>query len=290
LTVVEPPGGPPLAPGSRRPPSPLEGLLLLSLSALLFWGGALLILRHDGILAYAILPAAAFLLPSVAWAEIREAVDVAFPSRLPSIRGAAASASLLAGASLLALALAGAISGAPGSSREEEALRSLVLGVPGPARLLLFALLPALCEELLFRGALLACLRPWGKWRAVLASALAFALFHGSPVRFAPVALLGAALALAVWETGNLWIAVAGHAAHNGLILLALSSGEAGSPPTAATTALLAVGGVSLALLWLWWREDPPGLFPAAGPGQDRARGPAEGGSEAGGGPPAEGL
>jgi membrane protease YdiL (CAAX protease family) len=268
----------------------LEGLLLLSLTAFLFWGGAFLILRHDGILAYAILPAAAFLLPSVAWAEIRGAVEIAFPSRLLSIREAAASASLLAGASLLALALAGAISGAPGSSREEEALRSLVLGVPGPARLLLFALLPALCEELLFRGALLACLRPWGKWRAVLASALAFALFHGSPVRFGPVAVLGAALALAVWETGNVWIAVAGHSAHNGLILMALSWGEGGSPPAAATLALLAAGGASFGLLWLWWRKAPPGSFPSDISGQDRACGPGEGGSEAGGPPPAEGL
>lgn len=258
MTLGESPAVPPEERRGVRPPSPVEGLLLLCLCALLFWGGALLLMGREGVLGYAILPAAAFLLPSVAWAEIRGAVKAAFPSRRPAARDLAASALLLAGASLLALALAGVLSGAPGSSGEEEALRNLVLGVPAPVRWLLFALVPALCEETLFRGVLLACLRRWGKWRAVIASALVFALFHGSPVRFGPVALLGVALALVVWDTGNLWLAVAGHAAHNGLILFALSHGKGEGPPPAAALASLALVGAGLVSLWLVLRKSPP--------------------------------
>jgi membrane protease YdiL (CAAX protease family) len=110
-------------------------------------------------------------------------------------------------------------------------------------RVLLFALLPALCEESLFRGALLASVRRWGALPSCLTSALLFALFHGSPLRFVPVAVLGLSLSAVVWITGNVWLAVAGHALHNLLILAALETyGVQGEPSPKALAAWALLG------------------------------------------------
>ena len=121
---------------------------------------------------------------------------------------------------------------------------------------MLFALLPALCEELLFRGAVLVCLRRWGPVRACVASGVLFGAFHGSLIRFLPVALLGTALAAVVWRTGNIWLAVAGHALHNSLILMALGFSKTSVPLRLATLAAMAVVGLILAAWGLRSRTD----------------------------------
>ena len=87
--------------------------------------------------------------------------------------------------------------------------------------LLAMALSPALCEEVLFRGALLSGLgqrmRPM---TAVLTVAVLFGAFHLSIYRFAPTALLGLAITYAVWRTGSLWIGVIIHFINNSLAIL----------------------------------------------------------------------
>jgi ABC-2 type transport system permease protein/sodium transport system permease protein len=89
------------------------------------------------------------------------------------------------------------------------------------------AVVPALVEELFFRGyllsALLGVLRPRS---AILSSAALFALFHvilGSVLaveRFAPSLLLGVLLSWMCWRTGSVWSGMVLHALHNGCVAL----------------------------------------------------------------------
>lgn len=207
-------------------PRPVEGLLLLALPGVLFLAAALVApaeVRGGAALALtAGLSIGGFLLPSVLWAHLRGFSSLAFPLRRPGPKEAAAALCLVAGGSLLALSVATWFSRLPGAGQEDEALRAILASYPIGIQWIVFALLPAICEESLFRGALLASLREFPALAACLLSGAAFGLFHGSLYRFLPVAILGASLAAVVVRTGNLALAVLGHAAHNGVVLAAL--------------------------------------------------------------------
>jgi sodium transport system permease protein len=90
--------------------------------------------------------------------------------------------------------------------------------------LVLVAAIPAVAEEFLFRGPVLAGLRQGlPGWAAVLGSGLLFGLFHLSPgtaFRFLPTAWLGIILAWVVYETRSIWVAVLLHFLNNGTILV----------------------------------------------------------------------
>ncbi|MEW6757907.1 MAG: type II CAAX endopeptidase family protein [Acidobacteriota bacterium] len=217
--------------GSVRPgPRPPEGLLLLALSGLLFLVAALVAppeIRGGAALALtAGLSIGGFLLPSILWARLRGFSSLAFPLRRPGPKEMAAALCFVAGGSLLALSAAAWFSRLPGAGQEDEALRAFLSSFPIGVQWLAFALVPAVCEESLFRGALLATLREFPALPACLLSGAAFGLFHGSLYRFLPVAILGASLAAVVLRTGNLALAVLGHAAHNGVVLAALHFGH----------------------------------------------------------------
>lgn len=75
---------------------------------------------------------------------------------------------------------------------------------------------PALFEETTVRGVLLPALRSWlGGVGAVLASAVAFALMHADPYRFAFTFAVGAALGLLRLRTGSLWPPILAHGTLN---------------------------------------------------------------------------
>lgn len=77
------------------------------------------------------------------------------------------------------------------------------------------ALVPAFCEELLFRGTALTALRPFGRTTAVLGSAILFGLMHGSPAQILYTTVAGIVLVVATLESGSLWIAVLIHMFNN---------------------------------------------------------------------------
>ena len=117
----------------------------------------------------------------------------------------------------------------------DESLRTLVAElnrVSLPWKLLTLAMVPAVCEELFFRGFLLSALRAHLRpGRAVAASALVFGLFHVIAVahdalfleRLLPTTLLGLVLGWVCVRSGSLWPGIVLHALHNGL-LIAISS------------------------------------------------------------------
>jgi membrane protease YdiL (CAAX protease family) len=253
-------------PGEDRPVvaastlTPAFGLGLVALCAVLFFGGGLALAGSDPVWSLSLLPVLAFLMPSLLCARLLGAGAQCLPSSRPAWNGLLAGVSLTLGASLLALAVAGLISRLTGLSDEEVLIAEFIARFPLVQRVLLFAAVPAVCEEALFRGVLLASLRRWGFVPACLTSGLLFALFHGSPLRLAPVAILGVALAAVVWTTNNVWLAVAGHALHNLLVLAASHLYGAGVEPSARALALWAAGGIVLVVAgsWLAARDFPP--------------------------------
>ncbi len=93
--------------------------------------------------------------------------------------------------------------------------------------LALLALTPAICEEVVFRGVLLAGIR--GRASAVRVAAfngLVFGAFHisfESAFRFLPTAWLGFVLAWAVLSTRSIWVGVLMHFVNNGSIVVMAS-------------------------------------------------------------------
>jgi len=104
------------------------------------------------------------------------------------------------------------------SAWAEEFTHMLMGDRPLALTLLLIAVLPALCEELLFRGALMGMLRGvMGDRSRVILVAVLFGLLHLSLVRSLPTATLGVVLGMLVVWTGSLWPAVLAHGLNNSL-------------------------------------------------------------------------
>ncbi|NBC03491.1 MAG: CPBP family intramembrane metalloprotease [Bacteroidetes bacterium] len=87
--------------------------------------------------------------------------------------------------------------------------------------LLNIALVPAICEEILFRGYILRAFeKSWGPILAVIISGLIFGMFHIQLGNILPLATLGVVLALMTWLSGTIWPAVVAHFINNGAAVL----------------------------------------------------------------------
>lgn len=88
--------------------------------------------------------------------------------------------------------------------------------------LLTFALIPAICEELAFRGFILSGLRRSGsKWTAIVVSSIFFASAHAIFQQSLVACLLGLVIGYIAVQTGSLWPGVLFHVVHNSMALLA---------------------------------------------------------------------
>jgi len=100
---------------------------------------------------------------------------------------------------------------------------ALLLQMHQPAELLVnllvFALLPAIGEELLFRGLIMRFSYNSNKniHAAVLISALIFALAHPDAYNFIPILIAGILLGYIYYLTGSLWMSMLAHFMNNGL-------------------------------------------------------------------------
>lgn len=92
----------------------------------------------------------------------------------------------------------------------------------------LLALLPAVCEELFFRGALLPLVRrATGSWHvAVIVSALVFSLAHFDATAFLARAVLGCLLGVVFVQTRSLLASMLLHFCNNLLVVMALSEAD----------------------------------------------------------------
>lgn len=85
--------------------------------------------------------------------------------------------------------------------------------------LFMLALLPAIAEEVLFRGVVQRILTQMLKngWVAAIITGIIFSAIHFQFLGFMPRFLLGFLMGAIYFVTGNLWLSIAGHFLNNGL-------------------------------------------------------------------------
>lgn len=90
--------------------------------------------------------------------------------------------------------------------------------------LFIMALLPAIAEELFFRGALQKVLLRLSHqpWIAILVSSLVFALLHGTFFKFIPIFTIGLLLGTVYYITRNIWYTIIIHFLNNAVAVLAI--------------------------------------------------------------------
>lgn len=81
-------------------------------------------------------------------------------------------------------------------------------------------IMPALVEELCFRGIVMQHLRRFGEWFAVIAAALCFGLMHCNLIQAPFAFIVGLSLGYFVIRTGSLWPAILIHALNNTVSLV----------------------------------------------------------------------
>ncbi|MEP6675477.1 MAG: CPBP family intramembrane glutamic endopeptidase, partial [Ferruginibacter sp.] len=100
--------------------------------------------------------------------------------------------------------------------------------------LIIIGFLPAMFEEMLFRGALQNLLNRWWKQAilSIIVSSLLFSLVHMSYFLFFSRAILGFALGWMFWRSKNIWVNIIAHFINNGLVLTVLfyESGKGAKP------------------------------------------------------------
>jgi len=89
------------------------------------------------------------------------------------------------------------------------------------ALLLVIAVMPAVCEELAFRGFILSGLRrATGKWRAIVITAILFGIAHGVLQQSLIASLVGVVIGYVAVQSGSLLPAIAFHVVNNSLVVL----------------------------------------------------------------------
>ena len=93
--------------------------------------------------------------------------------------------------------------------------------VPLIVSLFIVAVLPGVCEELLFRGFLLQGVRQkYSDISAIIFVGVLFGVFHLDPYRFLPVSLLGVLFGYMVVRTGSLFTGMIAHTINNSISIL----------------------------------------------------------------------
>jgi membrane protease YdiL (CAAX protease family) len=144
---------------------------------------------------------------------------------------------------------------------DSAVLESFGLMIPGTDDLvgmLVFSLVPGVCEELMFRGAILGLLRRrGGHLGPVVAQAILFGLAHVLAFRVAPTAAMGLLLGWFAVRTRSVAPGMVAHAVNNLLAMGLASAAAAGSFPARPPIVLL-IGGVVVGLVAVWWSGDGP--------------------------------
>ncbi|MBV8254744.1 MAG: CPBP family intramembrane metalloprotease [Chitinophaga sp.] len=118
----------------------------------------------------------------------------------------------------------------PASAREMQAkaemLTKALLRMPTMldlcANLLLMAIVPAITEEVFFRGVLQRILINMTRmrWMSVIFTAIIFSAVHFEIMGFAPRIALGFILGAIYLITGNLWLTILAHTINNGMLVI----------------------------------------------------------------------
>lgn len=242
--------------GGRAPEGPdgLEALGIFAVGAGLFLGASTLLAQAHPVVALVVPLTLGIGLPALIFVWLG-GWD----------RGIALHARRVDGRILVAAALAGVLAAAasvgiglgqqglfpPMDKAFEE--KFIALQQAGPLVFFLsVTVVPGVCEEILFRGVILAGLRrSLGDATAVLITAFLFAAMHMSPERFIPQFLVGLLLGALVVRCGSIWPAILLHALHNAAAL-GIGTLAMKTPIPGAMLALAALAGTVGAWTAMW--------------------------------------
>lgn len=208
-----------------RGDGPLElfdaALLVLGMAATLVLSGSLLT-SMDPIASVVVVQLATFLCVPLAFVFVRSRS----PRRALGLVAPAHGSLLLVVGALICLPTLGAIGARfaretidPSELEPWAGLAERMMELPPVVLLVVFAVLPAVVEEIAFRGALQRALTRHAGFHAVWVSALVFSLFHGSFARTLPTFLVGALAGAVAYRAGSTLPAMLVHVAHNGFAL-----------------------------------------------------------------------
>ncbi len=182
-------------------------------------------------------------------ADLKEA----FPMRLPPIRSFFGGIMMYGGIYLLMMPVAfitqyffpdgvGAVS---------DSLTSIMATSSPFVSIIVFALLPAICEELLMRGVILSSLKPIkSKALIVIIIGVMFGLMHCSIYKLLPTAMLGGVFALIALETDSIVLPILFHFINNAISVVSVYQAsallDASASSGSITLGLASIIGVSI--------------------------------------------
>lgn len=210
-------------------PTVQESILILIVALLMMvYLGGLVSLNHPTM--GVIIPQAFIgLLPLFACFYIKGDFKKVFGLKVPKLRYVIGGVFLYIGVGSLAMALSNVLAQLFPQGNEElsESYMEILSSVPFGVGLLLMALLPAICEELLFRGYMYTAFRqklnliPAMIWVSIL-----FGVSHMSLIKLIPTAILGCALFYARSKSDSLFVSSLMHFLNNGIAVALMYYGD----------------------------------------------------------------
>lgn len=147
-----------------------------------------------------------------------------FPMRLPPVRHFFGAVFLYVGVYMLSLAITFVmIMIFPDMTGTVDGLINFGVSMPNPAvAVIVIALLPAVCEELLVRGFILSSFSGMKEIFAVITAGILFGILHFDIYRFVPTAILGMASAYITLKTGSLILPILYHFVNNTMSVISM--------------------------------------------------------------------
>lgn len=210
-------------------PSIQESLLILIVALLLMtYVGGIMSLSYPlmGVIAPQFFIG---VLPLLACLYIKGDARKIFALHLPGTTAILGSLLLLLGAGSFSLLLSNLLSYFfPDNSKGlNEEYMTMLDGVPFAVAVLLIALLPAICEELMFRGYMFTAFKQkMSLPKAIFFVSVLFGISHMSLIKLIPTAVLGAALAYAFHKADSIFASGMMHFLNNTLSVFVLYYGE----------------------------------------------------------------
>jgi membrane protease YdiL (CAAX protease family) len=142
------------------------------------------------------------------------------------------------------------------TAKQMEALLKVNKPIDLVVNVIIVAFLPAICEELCFRGALQRILIQCTKspWAGIIIASVLFSALHLQFQGFLPRMFLGIVLGMLYWYSGSLWTSILAHFVYNGVQVIAVSFAPeyVTQNPTIPVFAGLISAGIVFILLWLY--------------------------------------
>lgn len=210
-------------------PTIQESLLILVAALLLMvYIGGIMSLKHP-VMGVVIPQFFIGVLPVLACIYIKGNARDIFSLKLPRAKGWAGAFCMYVGAGSLTLLVSNLLSMAfpDGSQGLNEEYMAILDGIPFVPALLLIALTPAVCEELLFRGYMFTAFKQkMSLTKAICFVSVLFGISHMSLIKLIPTALLGAALAYTMNKADSIFASALIHFLNNGLSVFILYYGS----------------------------------------------------------------